>query len=133
LCCAAWSIKLHWRWANRDEFYARGGLVTGFLQGEMSASEYLNALVPLADTYNPFNLLLFDGQRLMCLKSRHKKVLTLQPGIGGASNAAYGTRASSIVELGAQQARFFVQRYGAAGALGATQHIFTLDYRRPGS
>lgn len=178
---------------------SRGGLVAGFLQGEMDAPEYLSFLLPLADTYNPFNLLLFDGQRLMGLESRHKKVLRLEPGIGGVSNAdfgtpwpkllrlkaglhqqsqqgntavpqllpllqdsnlatdaelprtgvplalermlsatwiaspAYGTRASSIVELGAQQARFFEQSYGATGVLEATQHIFTLDHRRPGS
>lgn len=178
---------------------SRGGLLTGFLQGEMDAPEYLNALVPLADTYNPFNLLLFDGHRLMGLESRHKRVLTLQPGIGGVSNAdfdtpwpkllhlkaglqrhcqrgdtavpqllpllqdsttaadaelphtgvplelerrlsatwiaapTYGTRASSIVALGAQQGRFFEQRYGTSGALGATQHIFTLDHGLSGA
>ena len=41
-------------------------------------------------------------------------------------STAYGTRASSVVLLQAQQASFFEQRYGAQGALGATHQIFTL-------
>jgi len=70
---------------------SRGALTTGFLQGNMDARSYLDALAAQADQYNPFNLLLWDGHALLGLESRHKRVLTLEPGIGAVSNADFGT------------------------------------------
>lgn len=70
---------------------SRGELVSGFLQTDSSAEDYLNALAERATDYNPFNLLVFDGNRLMGLESRHARVITLQPGIGAVSNADFLT------------------------------------------
>lgn len=78
---------------------SRGALVANFLQGQMGAADYLAALALHADDYNPFNLLLYDGAQLMGLESRHKRVLTLQPGIGGVSNADFGTPWPKLVHL----------------------------------
>ncbi|PIY30278.1 MAG: hypothetical protein COZ09_00550, partial [Comamonadaceae bacterium CG_4_10_14_3_um_filter_60_42] len=70
---------------------SRGALVSAFLQTELSASDYLTELASRAADYNPFNLLVFDGTRLMGLESRHAKVITMQPGIGAVSNADFLT------------------------------------------
>lgn len=176
---------------------SRGALVADFLQGDLDAPDYLAALAVRAGDFNPFNLLLFDGRRLMGLESRNCRVVDLQPGIGGVSNADfdtpwpkllrlkasmqarglagyadaaqllmllqdnrhaaeaelpqtgvpleleralsatfiasghYGTRASSIVRLGATRCEFFEQTYGAQGKLTATQQFFTLQAITP--
>lgn len=170
---------------------SRGHLVADFLQGTQDAASYLAALAPKATAYNPFNLLVYDGERLMGLESRHQRVLSMAPGIAGVSNADfdtpwpkllqlkaglrrqleaghtatedvlpllqdrtmapdadlprtgisleherllspawihsahYGTRASSVVRMGSNSVAFFEQAYGADGALGAVQQIFT--------
>ena len=70
---------------------SRGALVANFLQGDADADVYLTALAQRVDDYNPFNLLLFDGQRLLGLESRHRRVLSLQPGMGAVSNADFDT------------------------------------------
>lgn len=70
---------------------SRGELVSGFLQSDTHARDYLDALAAKAANYNPFNLLVFDGQSLMGLESRHARVSTLQPGLGAVSNADFLT------------------------------------------
>lgn len=70
---------------------SRGELVTGFLQADLDAPSYLAALSNKASAYNPFNLLVYDGQQLMGLESRHGRVLQLPPGIAGVSNADFDT------------------------------------------
>jgi uncharacterized protein with NRDE domain len=75
----------------RADAPSRGELVSSFLNAEMPAADYLAELAGRATNYNPFNLLLFDGQNLMALESRHARVLTLQPGFGAVSNADFLT------------------------------------------
>lgn len=75
----------------RSEAPSRGELVSGFLQGNASAADYLNQIKPRAGQYNPFNLLVFDGTRLMGLQSRNGRVLSLAPGLGAVSNADFHT------------------------------------------
>ncbi len=75
----------------RSDAPSRGELVSGFLQGDASAADYLGQLKPKAAQYNPFNLLVFDGTHLMGLQSRNKRVLTLAPGVGAVSNADFHT------------------------------------------
>ena len=75
----------------RADAPSRGELVSAFLQSDISACDYLGALATKAADYNPFNLLVFDGQALMGLESRHASVVTLQPGIGAVSNADFLT------------------------------------------
>jgi uncharacterized protein with NRDE domain len=73
----------------RTDAPSRGELVSGFLQSDTNARDYLNALAAKAADYNPFNLLVFDGQSLMGLESRHARVVVLPPGLGAVSNADF--------------------------------------------
>lgn len=73
----------------RADAPSRGELVSAFLQSSICAADYLAELANHAANYNPFNLLVFDGQSLMGLESRHAKVLTLPPGLGAVSNADF--------------------------------------------
>ena len=75
----------------RPDAPSRGELVADFLQSRLSAQAYLAALQPEASAYNPFNLLVFDGQTLLGLESRGARIVTLQPGIGAVSNADFHT------------------------------------------
>jgi len=69
----------------------RGRLVADFLQGDSDAFTYLTALAPSAGRYNPFNLLLYDGQQLLGMESRHGRIVALPAGIGAVSNADFNT------------------------------------------
>ncbi|MDZ7921515.1 NRDE family protein [Rhodoferax sp.] len=73
----------------RKDAPSRGQLVTDFLQSPLDAAAYLRRLQPDASTYNPFNLLVFDGHTLLGLESRGARIVTLQPGIGAVSNADF--------------------------------------------
>ena len=70
---------------------SRGALVLEFLQGHASAADYLASVSQSAHRYNPFNLLVFDGTRLMGLESRHTRILSMEPGMGAVSNADFHT------------------------------------------
>jgi len=75
----------------RSDAPSRGELVSGFLQGDASAADYLSQLQPRAARYNPFNLLVFDGTELLGLQSRDAQVLRMAPGVGAVSNADFHT------------------------------------------
>lgn len=68
---------------------SRGDLTTAFLNGDTSCAQYLQALTARAHLYNPFNLLVFDGQSLMGFESRHRRAFLLQEGVGVVSNADF--------------------------------------------
>jgi uncharacterized protein with NRDE domain len=70
---------------------SRGNLVHDFLAGCTSAREYLEQLAPCSTRYNPFNLLLWDGEVLLGLEGRHGRIVTLTSGPGGVSNADFHT------------------------------------------
>lgn len=78
---------------------SRGELVAGFLQGTMGALDYLQALRHKAQDYNPFNLLVFDGQQLLGLESRQARIVTLEPGMGAVSNADFHTPWPKLTRL----------------------------------
>ena len=78
---------------------SRGALVADFLQGDQDAAGYLAALAPHASNYNPFNLLLFDGRRLMGFESRKQRIVTMVPGLGAVSNADFGTPWQKLLKL----------------------------------
>lgn len=84
---------------TRRDAPSRGELVAQFLQETQTAQEYLEALSERADTYNPFNLLVFDGHHLMGLESRQARILLFSPGIGGVSNADFNTPWPKLVRL----------------------------------
>ncbi len=77
--------------AARTGTPSRGELVTGFLQGPLGATAYLEQLRARAHDYNPFNLLVYDGTELLGLESRGAHILRLPPGIGAVSNADFQT------------------------------------------
>ena len=77
--------------AGRDDARSRGELVTQFLCSCLSAAEFLQDMLCQCAAYNPFNLLVFDGTTLMGLESRHARIVPLQPGWGGVSNADFNT------------------------------------------
>lgn len=68
---------------------SRGALVANFLQGTLSAANYLESILPTVDRYNGFNLLVFDGVQLLGLESRHARMLEMGAGIGAVSNADF--------------------------------------------
>lgn len=75
----------------RSNTPSRGELVARFLKSELDSSSFLSELAPRAGDYNPFNLLVFDGQHLMGLQSRNVKSFAIAPGIGAVSNADFQT------------------------------------------
>jgi uncharacterized protein with NRDE domain len=83
----------------RTDAPSRGELVSGFLKSTASAADFLTELAAKAADYNPFNLLVFDGQHLMGLESRHARVSTMQPGIGAVSNADFLTPWPKLARL----------------------------------
>lgn len=70
---------------------SRGHIAASFLNSSVSAKNYLAALVAQVGVYNPFNLILFDGQHLMGFESRHARAFALAPGITSVSNADFNT------------------------------------------
>lgn len=83
----------------RADARSRGELVTGFLHGTLAAADYVHALQPHCAAYNPFNLLVFDGERLMGLESRHGRIVALKPGWGGVSNGDFNAPWPKLVRL----------------------------------
>ena len=84
---------------QRTDTPSRGELVAAFLHSDLSASNYLQQLAPHCGEYNPFNLLVFDGQQLMGLESKDAKLLTHASGLGAVSNAGFHTPWPKLVQL----------------------------------
>ncbi len=70
---------------------SRGHLVAGFLEGALSARDYLAEVAGEVDTYAGFNLLVGDGQVLGYLHAHDAVPRVLAPGVYGLSNAALDT------------------------------------------
>lgn len=83
----------------RTDTPSRGELVAAFLEGGMNAKAYLQALALRASDYNPFNLLVFDGQQLLGLESRSARIVPMQTGIGAVSNADFNTPWPKLTQL----------------------------------
>lgn len=75
----------------RADAPTRGTLVVDFLRGAMSGPAYLAQLAPHAPAFNPFNLLLFDGERLLGFESQGARTITLSAGVNAVSNARFNT------------------------------------------
>ena len=78
---------------------SRGQITASFLNSSVSAKDYLATLAAQVSAYNPFNLILFDGQNLMGFESRHARAFTLPPGITSVSNADFNTPWPKLVRL----------------------------------
>jgi uncharacterized protein with NRDE domain len=77
--------------SNKADAPSRGELVADFLQSDQQAIDYLTQLADHSHRYNPFNLLVCDGQQLLGLEGRHSKIVPMQAGIGAVSNADFHT------------------------------------------
>ena len=86
---------------TRDMEASRGSLVLQFLDSEISSSAFVERLADRCDAYNPFNLLVYDGDVLMGFEGRVDscRVVTLKPGYGGVSNADFNTPWAKQVRL----------------------------------
>jgi uncharacterized protein with NRDE domain len=69
---------------------SRGELVSDYLRGRRDSEAYLNALVPRADLYNGFSLVLGDLSSLYFFSNRDGQ-FPLAPGIHGMSNRLLDT------------------------------------------
>lgn len=76
---------------QRADAESRGHITASFLNSAVSARDYLATLTTQVSAYNPFNLILFDGQTLMGFESRHARAFALSPGITSVSNADFNT------------------------------------------
>jgi uncharacterized protein with NRDE domain len=101
----------------REGTPSRGELVASFLHDDRSAADFLQALAPRAQDYNPFNLLVFDGESLKGLHSRDAQTIALTPGIGAVSNATFDTPWPKLVQLKARLSQQLHQTVTDDGAL----------------
>ncbi|GAB3262071.1 NRDE family protein [Chitinimonas naiadis] len=84
---------------------SRGALVAAFLQGQASSADFIGVLRLDAPRYNDFNLLLYDGQRLLGYESRQDRTLRFGRGIHAVSNAGFDTPWPKVEILKAGLAR----------------------------
>ncbi len=77
----------------REHAASRGHLVAQFLASDLSSHAFLQRLAETFQAYNPFNLTLYDGATLLGFEGRvtTHRVVTLEPGYGGVSNADFNT------------------------------------------
>jgi uncharacterized protein with NRDE domain len=75
----------------RADAPTRGALVADFLRGDMSAQTYLEEVGAQAAAFNPFNLLLFDGNSLLGFESQGAQTRVFAAGVNGVSNARFNT------------------------------------------
>ena len=80
---------------NQHPTVSRGALASNFLRGETPAMEYARGL--RGGDYQGFNLLLWDGENLVCT-SNHGPTQDLGPGFYGLTNAEFGMRWPKVVD-----------------------------------
>lgn len=82
----------------KENMRTRGTLVSDFLlDQEILPHEYLNQKIA-AETYNPFNLILGDTRSLCYYNNIDRKVVTLEPGVYGLSNAKLDSAWPKVVD-----------------------------------
>jgi uncharacterized protein with NRDE domain len=91
---------------HRADAPSRGALVTGFLQGEMPARDYVAQIQGDAASYNGFNLILCDGQELVWYSNKAendpRNGQPLAPGVYGMSNALLDSAWPKVLKTKAQ-------------------------------
>jgi len=75
----------------RDRAPSRGGLVSGFLSGTRSPSEYIAWLGPKAEEYSGFNLIVGEKDELLWYSNEGRGARVLSPGVYGLSNGLLDT------------------------------------------
>lgn len=71
---------------QRADAPSRGALVADFLEGDEPAGVYLKRVARRAGDYNPFNLLVGEGERAHFLSALEPAPRDLRPGVYGLSN-----------------------------------------------
>ena len=104
---------------HRPTAPSRGDITTAFLNGSATAEQYLGELSNRSGDYNPFNLLVFDGESLMGFESRHRRAFQLPPGIHAVSNADFNTPWPKLERLRAGFERTLAQH--DVGAVSAAE------------
>lgn len=103
--------------AQRSDARSRGGLVAGFLVGDMNARDYARNTCHEAAACNGFNLLLCDGETLVWVGYRRggeAQWHALEPGIHALSNHLPGTPWPKLLRARDGFARALAQRDAAA-------------------
>ena len=71
----------------QEDAPSRGGLVTDFLESAVTPSEFLHTIRQTADSYNGFNLIVWEKGKLGYLSNRSdQEPIFIEPGIHGLSN-----------------------------------------------
>ncbi|HLT45664.1 MAG TPA: NRDE family protein [Rubricoccaceae bacterium] len=78
--------------AHRPGARSRGALVSDFLCGAASAADFAAEVFAARAEYNPFNLLVDDGEALWYVSTHTDAAAPLGPGVYGLSNATLGVR-----------------------------------------
>ena len=76
---------------------SRGGLVSGFLKGEMTAQDYVENLRANGGEYSGYNLVVGDRDGLFYHSNRSDRSVALMPGIYGLSNHLLDTPWPKVV------------------------------------
>ena len=95
----------------RPDAVSRGELVPEFLRSDESADAYLERLRPTAHSYNPFNLLVFDGTDLRGFESHSGRIVVCAPGVGAVSNAGFNTPWPKLLQLKQAVAKLATQEH----------------------
>ena len=70
---------------------SRGALVSDFLLGDFTATDYANHILARANDFNGFNLLVCDGQSMAYCSNQLTQMRLLEPGVYALSNALLDT------------------------------------------
>lgn len=78
---------------TQENSVSRGNLVMQFLESDLSSQAFMDRLSVAFEAYNPFNLMVYDGDSLMGFEGRREtfSLVELQPGFGSVSNADFNT------------------------------------------
>lgn len=98
---------------HRVDAESRGHIAVSFLSSSITAKSYLETLAKKTSMYNPFNLILFDGQHLLGFESRHARLFALPAGVTAVSNADFNTPWPKLMSLSSAFERTLLQDTGA--------------------
>jgi uncharacterized protein with NRDE domain len=111
--------------SSRRSKRSRGHLVSEYLQGDLSPTEYLQTLN--GDDFSGFNLLVSDGQTLAYQSNRSDTSGELPPGVYGLSNATLDTPWEKV-----ERSKNKLQGLIDAGAVNETSLLRILGDREKG-
>jgi uncharacterized protein with NRDE domain len=77
----------------KDASISRGNLIPEFLESRFSSQEFIDLLCEKYCSFNPFNLMVYDGNLLLGFEGRNDKyrVIEFDPGFGSVSNGNFNS------------------------------------------